>query len=39
MESVFKYAIVALLVLPMLLMSLVAVFSVVLVLSTIPKRN
>ena len=39
MEHVFKYAIISLLILPMLLMIMVAIFSAVLVLSTIPRRN
>ena len=39
MENAVKYGEVALIVIPMLLTIVVAVFCVVLVLATIPKRN
>ena len=39
MENVCKYGTIALIVIPMLLMIVVAIFSAVLVLATIPKRN
>ena len=39
MEDACKYGTIALIVIPMLLMIVVAVFSAVLVLATIPKRN
>ena len=39
MENAFKYGAIALIVIPMLLMIVVAIFSAVLVLATIPKRD
>ena len=39
MENVCKYGAIALIVIPILLMIVVVIFSAVLVLATIPKRN
>ena len=39
MEIAFKYALISLVVLPMLLMIVVAVFSAILVIADIPFRN
>ena len=39
METAVKYALISLMVLPMLLMIVVAIFSAILVISDIPFRN
>ena len=39
MENAVKYGTIALIVIPMLLMIIVVIFSAVLVLATIPKRD